>query len=1216
MDTNTILAGLKHPNYAARYSAISSLRSSIKDNKGQLTASTLNKIFCRLSESLLDTNWSVIQATILLLGELSPEILDLPQYIPIVLPNLIRNLGNMKGVIRRSTLSTLVIFVKQLYSAELVVETLISVGFIDNDARVRQGAILVIPQIIGPNTNGINLKLLLKSLIFRLLDENAAVMMSTQQSIAYLSKIRKKEFSKIQNELDHESFTVLTQHHHDIHNALLQQFQDAISYQEIQRFSNIQMNDEMTLFEIIKPTILSKLLHCTRRHDWHGAGNVAQDILASVRQFCKQSKGIKKKKKKRSNDLKQLILFLCRFLEIDSQKIISDDAPSFTPTESESTSRYRFVMVFVTMLDTLIEFDRASLMHLAPYYMPRLVELMSYSSSNIVSKKSLQMTRKLYAQSSVNNWGIILLSFADVLQQTTDIMREEIVNNMMRLLLYHEHIDRDAIDFQMIVNNLAKVLNQAKSKLSYLIIECLAVMHDKLGTSLLTMLQNSTMNANDMNVLRERFKAKKLPILGKNGNISFRHKNINKTQNEELMVHPTPKMKRKILLLSSANPLRCTPNIIGSPTASLRSEPLLKRRNIDSLNVETTPNKESKQIQIQSAPNIMKKTMDYTKQPPPPPRNPQRTHSAPMHHRHAAIAGQLSLLKKRKARATSAHSSNIVQQQSLSNSRAKSFSNIHHQQQRYSAIRKSYGRYPMTTAQQVIGLPHNTTHIASDQLTACANPERDMKNIIKQIQSKQWNERLNALNTIRKISYHHQALLCTHLAQLCRYIGVEINSLRSTLSRIAIITVTDLFICFGRSLESNKCIDSLIPNLMRRAGEMSNEFISSAADKAMYAMIDHISIARSLAILLSHSQSKSPPIRSKVAMYLQRVVSVAGVSIFNYRDYKRLIRTIGAFLNDGAVNTRNHAKAIIIRLNDLNKSEFSRNLKQYLSLQQYSKVESVLLHKQRIVTTRRKSTKQSMETNNCNLIISNSFRDEEEEEEEAKALFDDAFGNLNSSDWKKRLLGLNQIAQATDYVKQYTVQHIVTIMDHVAQKLCDSNAKVAICAINHLRNMIQKEHIRSSSVVCWPQMLKFICQPLCANMAAANPLVRKNSQEAINEIMVIAPAIDVVQSIAQVLTFSNSRIKTHCLAPLTDAVFKMKMLQQMNEKVVHQILCNSVIPSIQSALNLSKPSTQSDLRKLIRIVHSMLGTKQMLNCKSTKNMSNDQIQKIKNMIQR
>ncbi len=209
--------------------------------------------------------------------------------------------------------------------------------------------------------------------------------------------------------------------------------------------------------------------------------------------------------------------------------------------------------------------------------------------------------------------------------------------------------------------------------------------------------------------------------------------------------------------------------------------------------------------------------------------------------------------------------------------------------------------------------------IPSSELTSCTNAERDIKTVLKQIQSKQWDERAKALNTIRKLSYHHKDLLSQYLLDLSRYIGIEINSLRSSLSRTAIITVTDLFICFGRKLESNKIMDCLIPNLMRRAGEMSNEFISSAADKAIYAMINNISTQKALTILLSHSKSKSPPIRSKVAMYLEKIVSIAGISIFNFRDYERLIKICGNFLNDGAVNTRNYTKRIIIRLNELNK---------------------------------------------------------------------------------------------------------------------------------------------------------------------------------------------------------------------------------------------------------------------------------------------------------
>ena len=163
--------------------------------------------------------------------------------------------------------------------------------------------------------------------------------------------------------------------------------------------------------------------------------------------------------------------------------------------------------------------------------------------------------------------------------------------------------------------------------------------------------------------------------------------------------------------------------------------------------------------------------------------------------------------------------------------------------------------------------------------------------------------------------------------------------------------------------------------------------------------------------------------------------------------------------------------------------------------------------------------------------------------------------------------------------------------------------------------MVQKKYIRT----LLPKILNVISEPLCTNMAAANPSIRKNSEEAINEIMVIAEPMDVVQNISQIITFSNSRIKSHCLPKLTDSVFKMKMNMNVNnanmQKIIHQILINSVCPSIKSALDISKSSTQSDLRKLVRIVHSILG-KDMFDCPNMKNLRRDQLQKLQNMVNR
>ncbi|ETO23244.1 hypothetical protein RFI_13937, partial [Reticulomyxa filosa] len=145
-----------------------------------------------------------------------------------------------------------------------------------------------------------------------------------------------------------------------------------------------------------------------------------------------------------------------------------------------------------------------------------------------------------------------MLSLVYLLPYESDTVREQIVICITTVLLQHS---KPTVNFQIVVNNLSKTLNQAKSKvfsfffflmytkhvyiyvytffehatvmcvhvqLSYLIIECFAVLHSLLGITLSNLIQNSTINANDLNRLRERFKDNTLPILSKDNNITFR----------------------------------------------------------------------------------------------------------------------------------------------------------------------------------------------------------------------------------------------------------------------------------------------------------------------------------------------------------------------------------------------------------------------------------------------------------------------------------------------------------------------------------------------------------------------------------------------------------------------------------------------------------------------------------------------------------------------
>ncbi len=193
--------------------------------------------------------------------------------------------------------------------------------------------------------------------------------------------------------------------------------------------------------------------------------------------------------------------------------------------------------------------------------------------------------------------------------------------------------------------------------------------------------------------------------------------------------------------------------------------------------------------------------------------------------------------------------------------------------------------------------------------------------------------------------------------------------------------------------------------------------------------------------------------------------------------------------------------------------------------------------------------------------------------------------------------------------------NIVRIVDRLQECINDNNSKVAISAINHLRTTVQQPSIKPKL----NKLLPIFVESLCNNLAAGNAAIRRNCDEAINEIMVIAPVHEFITHLAHAITFNNARVKAFALPKLTDAVFKMKVntstSNNSNERErAQQTLEKCVMPAVVSAVD-SRGSTQVDCRKLLRLVYSMIG-KRMFAVKAVKKLRREQISKIEAMVNR
>jgi len=92
------------------------------------------------------------------------------------------------------------------------------------------------------------------------------------------------------------------------------------------------------------------------------------------------------------------------------------------------------------------------------------------------------------------------------------------------------------------------------------------------------------------------------------------------------------------------------------------------------------------------------------------------------------------------------------------------------------------------------------------------------------------------------------------------------DSLRSSLSKIALLTITDMFTFLKRCMEPD--LDNLMKILLKK-GSDTNTFISDEAEKALISMVNNCMDTKVLSAILSQNvNTRSTILRQKIAKCL------------------------------------------------------------------------------------------------------------------------------------------------------------------------------------------------------------------------------------------------------------------------------------------------------------------------------------------------------------
>ncbi|KFM28793.1 hypothetical protein F751_6314 [Auxenochlorella protothecoides] len=191
------------------------------------------------------------------------------------------------------------------------------------------------------------------------------------------------------------------------------------------------------------------------------------------------------------------------------------------------------------------------------------------------------------------------------------------------------------------------------------------------------------------------------------------------------------------------------------------------------------------------------------------------------------------------------------------------------------------------------------------------SPEQALSTLLSTtLASADWVEVCHALGTLRQLTVHEPAaLLEPHLSQLVPLVLKSVRSLRSSVTKTAILAVGDLFLSLGDALLALADVGgaagpttSLLGSLLLKAASSEKQFVLAA---------DSVDPAALSALLLPYTEHKSPKVRGRTAIVLSLAQARVQDNTLRGIPVPSLLAASGRLLTDNTPEAREAAKKLL-----------------------------------------------------------------------------------------------------------------------------------------------------------------------------------------------------------------------------------------------------------------------------------------------------------------
>ncbi|XP_072127220.1 TOG array regulator of axonemal microtubules protein 1 isoform X2 [Mobula birostris] len=361
-----------------------------------------------------------------------------------------------------------------------------------------------------------------------------------------------------------------------------------------------------------------------------------------------------------------------------------------------------------------------------------------------------------------------------------------------------------------------------------------------------------------------------------------------------------------------------------------------------------------------------------------------------------------------------------------------------------------------------------------------SKPDLALSEALKLISDEDWEKKIEGINCIRCLSAHHIDVLTARLHEAVFAVVQEVKNLRSSVSRIAVLCLGEMFTALKKNMDQE--LDITVKVLLHKAGE-SNAFIREDVDKTLNAMAFNATPARAVSSLINGGLNHlNAAVRKCTAQHLANVVERMGAGriLSGIKDITdRVILAVAKFTQDGSPETRYYGRKMLSVM--IPHHDFDRVLEKHLSPRDLPYIrETVNNLRQKglgempldtpSAKIRRYPGGGSMRASSSSREVQNltgrdvtdavmNLRDYTWKPcprnlmENAEYL-KEITGLLSAKDFRDRSRGIEQLLTDCQNNQELVIVNIVKIFDAFKPRLHDSNSKVNQMALEAMQKII------------------------------------------------------------------------------------------------------------------------------------------------------------------